>query len=553
MIGLDGATFDVLNPLFEAGKCPVLNRLVREGAHAHLNSTTPPMTLPSWSSFLTGCNPGRHGIYDFTRRIPGTYRLELTNSTHRSVPTIHRVLSDRGLRTACLAMPTTYPPEKLDGVVISGFDSPIATSIDGRFCHPPELYREIQSRFGGMAFADFQELNIDEAWHASALESMLAEIGRKEAIAGWMLEQERWELFTLLFGESDTVSHHFWMFREAGGPRFQDVPGLVDAIDRVYEALDAALGRLLERAQADVVCVASDHGFGGSGDVALYLNRFLEERGWLHFQKHTAPAKGHGSSTHVLDRARQAALRYLPTSAQQGLVRALPGRWIGAVESASRWGDVDFSRTRAFSDEMNYAATIHLNVEGRDPLGCVRDRDEAVEELTADLLGWEIEGERVVEKVWKREELYEGPCLDLAPDMVLELGLRDGFSYTVLPSGRARPGQTWRRFEPEEHVGGKGLGMNGSHRQHGVLILNGRGIRSGVQVEAGMPDCAPTLLALLGQPIPEHCDGRVLRQALEGVQVRWTEHGGTSPRGEQSLSPVEAAEVTGRLESLGYL
>ena len=89
IVGLDGATWVLADRFMAEGRMPVLQRLVREGCRADLMSTTPPMTLPSWSSILTGCNPGKHGIFDFTRRVPGTYQLEFTNATHRRVPTLH--------------------------------------------------------------------------------------------------------------------------------------------------------------------------------------------------------------------------------------------------------------------------------------------------------------------------------------------------------------------------------------------------------------------------------------------------------------------------------
>ncbi|HNH47603.1 MAG TPA: alkaline phosphatase family protein, partial [Myxococcota bacterium] len=125
ILGLDGATWDVIDAMGD--QLPNLSRLRREGAWGPLQSTTPAMTLPAWSSILTGCNPGIHGILDFTRRPPGSYQVEFLNSTCRRVPTIHRILSDQGGRVASFAVPGTFPPEPLNGVALSGFDSPIAT------------------------------------------------------------------------------------------------------------------------------------------------------------------------------------------------------------------------------------------------------------------------------------------------------------------------------------------------------------------------------------------------------------------------------------------
>ena len=561
VVGLDGATFRILDPLIIRGRCPNLARLIETGARAPLNSTTPPMTLPSWSSFLTGCTPGVHGIFDFTHRIEGEYGLEFTNSTHRAVPTVHALLSKRGVRTACVAMPTTYPPEHNNGVMISGFDSPVATSIDGRFCHPPTLYNELEAKFGGMAFADFQELEIGEGWHERALCSLLSEIERKEKIAIWLLEQERWGLFTLLFGESDTVSHHFWMFHDEASPRFVDNPRLKGAIEQVYEALDESLGRILEAAGAEVVMIASDHGFGPAGDYALYLNRYLEQKGWLTYKRDPyRGANGLATGAGWVDKVKQVALEYLSADAQQSLIRALPNGLIGRIESASRYADIDFSKSAAFSDEMNYSATIHLNRLGRDRLGVEVD----VSSLISDLLDWEVDGERVVAKVESREELYSGGCVSRSADLILTLNergrgaLSDGFSYTLLPSGRVSAGTTFRKLEGDELVGGKGRGMNGSHRQQGVLVVNGCGVRRGVEVEANMQDCVPTLLALIGEAIPDWCDGSVIMSALDGVSPRYTESGyewfgqqHTSDDRHRDLS--DDLEIRRRLKSLGYL
>ena len=148
ILGLDGADWSVINPLIDAGKLPNLEVLIKNGASAPLNSTMPPMTLPSWSSMLTGCNPGKHGIFDFVIKNPNKWALEFSNATHRSIPTIHELLSNREARVASIAVPTTWPPSEVNGVMVSGFDSPVSTGIDGGFCHPPSLYSELQQRFG---------------------------------------------------------------------------------------------------------------------------------------------------------------------------------------------------------------------------------------------------------------------------------------------------------------------------------------------------------------------------------------------------------------------
>ncbi len=550
IVGLDGATWDLADRFMAEGRMPNLARLVAEGARAPLNSTTPPMTLPSWSSMLTGCNPGRHGIFDFVRKVPHEWALEFTNATHRAVPTLMRVLSERGMRAASVAVPTTWPPEAINGVVVSGFDGPVSTGIDASFCHPKSVYREIKDRFGGMKFADFQESNIGEGWHDAALDALLREIPRKQAIGEWLMSTERWDCLMLLFGESDTVSHHFWMFHDERSPRFQANASsrLKGAVEAVYARLDEALGCLIDAAGPEHIAVVSDHGFGGAGTHALYLNRFLEEHGWLHYRR-DVQVSGLGSGSGLASKLRAAAATRIPASLQGKVYRAVPDTVLGSLETQSRYGDLDLELTRAVSDEMNYAATIRLNL----PEDALEERLAAFQELRALLLEWEVDGRKVVSDVYRREELYEGDRVKDSPEVIVELNLRDGYSYTLLPSARVQKGTTWRRLEPSEYPGGKGLGMNGTHRQHGVLALWGEGVRAGETVAAGMPDIAPTLLHLMGEAVPVHMDGSVLMAALEAGEAPKAAEAIVDGRAPKSASEEEAEAIRARLERLGYL
>ena len=540
-IGLDGATWDVIEP--NRALLPNLWRLRQTGAWARLNSTTPPMTLPSWSSVLTGCKPGTHGILDFTRRDPGTYALSFLNATHRRVPTLHRILSDRGGRVASIAVPTTFPPEALNGLVVAGFDSPVATTAEVRHVQPAAAWPELERRFGGLHFADFQEGDIGPGWHAHARSSLLREIGRKEALCAHLLDSEPWDHFMVVFGESDTAAHHFWMFYDSSSPRHAAacaLPGadrVKDTLLEVYARLDAAVGRLAAR--ADVVAICSDHGFGGANDIALYLNRFLEQRGWLKFRD--APGLGVG------DRFRRAALA-VPSRSLERVIRRVPPAWLGRTETRSRYGPIDFPGTRAWSDEMNYAATVHLNVRGRDPDGQVENVPLAVADLTRELLAWEVDGHRVVEAV--HADAYDGA--PGAPDLVLTLALNAGGSYTLLPSTRVESGTLWRRLERSEHPGGKGLGMNGAHRQHGVLLLNGPMFRAG-EVDASVWDLAPTLLHALGEAIPEHMEGCVLPVFHTLDAPRRAPVGAPVSTLDASARPGDDEAIRLRLAKLGYL
>ena len=546
IIGLDGADWSIVDKLVSVGRLPNIQRLIERGARADLNSTTPPMTLPSWSSMLTGCHPGTHGIFDFVMRDSRTdnWTLQFVNANHRGVPTIHEWLSMQGKRVASIAVPTTWPPYPVNGVMVSGFDSPVSTGIDGSFCHPPEIYDELQRRFGGLKFADFQESVVDSDWLQDARRLLLSEIDRKQQIGTWLLEQEEWDCFMLLFGESDTASHHFWRFYDEESPRYVDESsGLKGTIPDVYERLDTAVGVLVQQANAEVVCICSDHGFGGSGTTALYLNRFLEEKGWLQYSQIETRKRDR-----MLDWMRTTALSRIPASVQGKLFRLLPEHLKSSLETATRFGMIDFSKTLAVSDEMNYAATIRLNIA---QLSSERQH-EIITELRKDLLSWRVNGQQPVSDVWHRADLFEGDYVHRSPELILELNLEHGYTYTLLPSVRVAKGTTWRTLEPSEWQGGKGLGMNGSHRQYGVLLLTGNNIHP-IQTDAEMADIAPTLLAALGESIPSYMEGSVLSEIFErSIHVTHVEYE-PNQREEHMISNTEHGAIRSRLEKLGYL
>src|SRR4030065_410257 len=145
VIGLDGATFDLILPWVEQGHLPSFRRLIEEGSWGELESTMPPLTGPAWSSFITGKNPGKHGIYDFMYRDPKGYRSITINATLRKGPSFWRLLGDQGKRVIVFNVPVTYPPEEVNGIMISGFPTP-PKSKD--FVYPPELREDLEREIG---------------------------------------------------------------------------------------------------------------------------------------------------------------------------------------------------------------------------------------------------------------------------------------------------------------------------------------------------------------------------------------------------------------------
>ncbi|HEX2477357.1 MAG TPA: alkaline phosphatase family protein, partial [Lacipirellulaceae bacterium] len=187
IVGWDGATFDLIKPWVERGLLPNIAATLENGAHGPLRSTLPPMTFPAWSSFMTGKNPGGHGIFDFMRPRPQSYDLEFVNGGQRKAPSFWRLLSDAGRKVISISVPCTYPPETVNGIMLSGFDAPglggSGSKLDARGMHPTSLCAELDRAVGGHPIGSFPIAEINQGRPDLALEKILAAIRQKAATA----------------------------------------------------------------------------------------------------------------------------------------------------------------------------------------------------------------------------------------------------------------------------------------------------------------------------------------------------------------------------------
>jgi predicted AlkP superfamily phosphohydrolase/phosphomutase len=551
VIGLDGFDLRVVEQ-FGPSRLPHIHGVMRRGAYAAQRSVQPPATLPNWTTFLTGLDPGQHGVFDFTTRKG--YEVRFTAGTAREAPTVVKRLDALGLRCACLSFPATWPPERLEhGVFVSGWDAPVAFEADRSFMWPPELFDETVARYGVPTFDDVDEFHADApAWTERLPETLAQRVLRKTQWAQWLLDKQDWDLFALYFGESDTAAHYLWAHHDAASPRRPAAPSELEAdgLARVYEALDQAVGALLETAGGDSVelTLLSDHGFGGSSDKVLYLNRLLAENGLLHFRP--------PSRLRLNTRLKEMGLRRLPPRLRERLFRFHDAWLPSLLESRVRFGAIDMSKSIAFSDELNYFPGVYLNLRGREPEGIVSSerREEAILRVRAALVQardpWN--GQRVFSAVHRREALFEGPWLSRAPDLLVDLELDDGYSYNLMPSASAAADcGSWRKLDASEHIGKKGRSLPGSHRPEGFFAMSGPRVRAAGRIESHIADATASLLARLELGVPTSFSGRVLWEAL----VTPSEDTSTLP--EMPLEPTrsrrDSSRVEKRLRALGYL
>jgi len=547
VIGLDGFDLGVVEEM-GGGALPHIRSLMGRGAFAALRSVRPPATLPNWTTFLTGVDPARHGVFDFTTRKG--YRVRFTAGSSRETETMFSALDALGLRCACLSFPATWPPERLqNGVFVSGWDAPVAFEADRSFMWPPSLYDETVRELGSPTFDDVDEFRADEpGWVDRLPEALERRVAKKTGWARWLLDRKDWDVFAIYFGESDTAAHYLWSHHDPRSPRrpAEVIDEQRDGLARVYRALDQTVGALIDAAGEDAeVTLLSDHGSGGSSDKVLYLNRLLAERGLLRFRDRRFDPGAH---------LKEIALRRLPPRLRERLFR-FGGAWLPSrLESNVRFGAIDMSQTLAFSDELNYFPAIHLNVAGREPLGIVpltETRDAVLRVRTALLDARDPWcGNRVFRDIIPREELYDGPWLERAPDLLLDLHLDDGYSYNLMPSGG--PGEPFRRLARSEYIGKKGRSLPGSHRDHGFMAIAGPSVEPVGRIDANIADLSATLLHRMGLSVPLSFAGRVLWEALRETDAYATRSIPDAsavrrrPEGDEGL-------VESRLRALGYI
>jgi predicted AlkP superfamily phosphohydrolase/phosphomutase len=549
-IGLDGATFDLMQPWIDAGQMPTLARLQSEGAWGPLRTVAPPITAPAWTSFKTGMNPGRHGVFEFMYRVDGTYRLAPVNAQRCGAKAIWDLLSEAGHRVVVVNVPMTYPPHPVSGAMITGLFTPRGGNLwEVDFTYPPRLREWLRRRYGHYLVHPM------EVYARGQIDRMLAELHfeleqRTEVVLD-LVEEHAPDLTMVVYNGTDKIGHALMHCLDPQHPFYNpdEAARYGPAVQAYFQAVDGTLARLLDAVgDAAYVMLMSDHGMGPIYRF-IYMNNWLLEEGYMHLQ------------SDALTALKRTAFRLglTPINVYDGLVKLGLASLRTRVDFQPRaqmlrryflsLANVHWGRTRAYS--LGNIGQIYLNVRDREPEGIV-ERGEEYRSLRDEIIARLQElrdpqnGQPIMTEIYRREELYAGPYLDEAPDII------------VLPHNLEYQAAGTSAFM-HNRILGLPRGNAGGHRMEGIWLLKGPGLKGGVRLEgARIVDLAPTLLHLLGLPAPTDMDGRVLSEAFEpgSPLLRAGRREGTACMGRgkgEGYSPGEEEEIARRLADLGYV
>jgi predicted AlkP superfamily phosphohydrolase/phosphomutase len=529
IIGLDGATFRLLEPWAREGDLPHLAGFMARGAYGELRSTFPALTPPAWSSFMTGKNPGKHGVYSFRETAAARYESgPLVSANLLQARTLWEIVGEAGLPVGAINVPPSYPVRPVNGFMVACMFAPPG---DPRVIHP-KADRPLVGDDYVINVKPPGDLRLsDPAYGERALQYLRllrANAERRLALTTALMRRHEWALLSVVFYEPDRIQHFFWDYLVGRPP--EGVPAaLARAITEqardIYRLLDQATGALVAEAGADTtVFVVSDHGFGPGPERVVHVNHWLADRGLL--------------TRHRSWRARRWLVKQLPRRYKQ--------RW-KTVENLL----VNFPASAAWCEVMETrSAGIWLNLRGRQPRGWIEpgaDYERRRSELIAALSGLQEDGQPLFARVVPREAMYDGPAVTLAPDVLLEAAPRYGFTFglrTELGSGRLTA-----PFD--------GSGYRGAHEPAGILLALGPDIAANGRVgSAPIEAIAPTTLCLLGLGVPAGMDAAPMLdlltpEARAAIKIEMVE----------DAAPVRAAldvaedqsQVEEQLRALGYL
>ncbi|HUS81156.1 MAG TPA: alkaline phosphatase family protein [Armatimonadota bacterium] len=508
IIGLDGASPEIVERLAAQGHLPTLRALMRHGVYGRLRSSPNCSPISAWASLLTGVNAGKHAAWGLSNLVSGSYDHRPPHSRMLRAPTLSQLLTERGLEAGTLFVPMTFPARESEWTTVSGWLCP---SVDAEGFAWPARIADIARRA-----LEGQPLDVDLSGHAAsgridqALQEARAAMQAKRRLARELIGDRRWDMLAVNFIETDRVQRWLWHVTDRSHPAHRSDVHLrhADCIEQIYVEADQAVAELSGLLRPDdQLVVLSTYGMGVRSGAGSCVAGVLELLGMLQYFS----AAG-GARNRVARR-----LELLMDGACRGLHRLLPARLAAMLPECRDPADlpaqherdtgIDYERSAALPAPGGH---VYFNLEGQFPRGYVNQEVAArmasqINQALASAID-PANGRRPLESMLRREEVCAGPYLSRIPHLItrwrtdrvvtgLTVTARDGRVRVVEP---VRPGLP-----------------SGAPAPEGIFIAAGAPLRRAVRIEgARLEDVTATAMHLCGERVPAYFDGRVLTEAI---------------------------------------
>lgn len=530
IFGLDGADPELVNKWIDQGDLPNLKKIRDSGLSGKLKSTFPPITGPAWTTFQTGVNPGKHGVFNWLD-LRKTYSGKAISRNSIKTTTIWNLISKAGGKVGLVSLPLTYPPEPVNGFIVPGF---LAPEWEPNKSYPDQVTKDLSENFPEFNFMPpyFKSTSTPKKW-VEKLKRTVKVRGKAARFLYKHYLQDNEAIFMVHFYSTDVVQHKLWGFKESGW----------NPILEVFKEVDKQIGKLMELSSEKSTKIAmSDHGFGPV-DTMFNVNNWLHEKGFLKFKSNASSylKKKLFDFGFTQEKLKPLGDRLFSFAKKLNFIEnfttdPLTDNKLKTLFLSHK--NVDWQSTKAYS--RSDIGHIRINQKEREPQGVVDKKSykRIRKELISNLENVKLPGtdKKLLSWVKPKEDVYKGPFLKHAPNILFNPLPNKATGYGAVMFTSPNTFEVNSSFDP------------GHHRQNGILIASGPTVTTGKE-DAEIKDIAPTILNLAGYPIPEQLDGTIIEKIAPG-KPKYFQPKNFYKREKQINESNGTRE---KLENLGYL
>jgi predicted AlkP superfamily phosphohydrolase/phosphomutase len=508
LIGIDGATPELIEKWINEGFLQNFKKIMNGGSYGHLKSTIPPFSAPAWTSIVTGCNPGRHGIYGF--ESTGTLESHLISSRNRKSKAIWNYLSKIGKKCIIVNVPGTYPPEQISGVMITGLLTP---SKDSNFTYPSDTKKRLNENDLGkyeleqLWLEDFSRSQMKKHAPEKLINQINEQMESRLNVSLNLMKEIDWSFTMIVFRGTDSAQHFF----------FDDKKLLLSC----YQKVDSFIGEIIEKYKDALVFIVSDHGFEEIKkifypDNLLYNNNLLTPT----YDPIESPISKFYA---LLNKIFFKILRILPkeTIKKNKFIKNI------LFASASKSKLIDFKTTKAFSTADGRGIQISLKNKYED--GIVEEKEygkicNEISKLLSEIKD-PLDGSKIIKNVYRWNEIYGNNAIN-PPDLIFELNKGVTASEWIRTPSEKMDNK--RRNIPFVYRDDP-ANRTGDHSQYGIFFAYGENIKSKHRIDTiSVQDILPTIFTTMGVSSPKDIDGQtkyeIFKNKVSTKDINWEKH-----------------------------